>query len=48
MLCMVEPVFLLMGVVWQICNADMQGTVEGREETKRQRKNFNAYFFVLS
>ena len=36
----VEPVFLLMGEVWLMHNADTQCTVEGRVEVKGQRKFF--------
>ena len=39
---MVEQVFLPMGDVWSMHNADTQCTVEGREEAKRQRH----FFFV--
>ena len=45
LLFMVEQVFLLMGEVWSMHNADTQCMVEGREEAKRQRKFF--IFLVL-
>ena len=42
---MVEQVFLLMGEVWPLHDADTQYTVEGREEAKGQRKCFMLKFF---
>ena len=40
LLFMVEQIFLLMGEVWWMHSADIQCTVEGREEAKGQRKLF--------
>ena len=37
---MVEQVFLPMGEVWSMPNADTQCAAEGREEAKGQRKKF--------
>ena len=40
LLFMIEQVFLLMGEVWLVHNADTQCTVGGRGETKGQRRSF--------
>ena len=43
---MVERVFLPMGEVWSLYNADIQGMVGEREEAKRQKKCFMFKFFL--
>ena len=47
LLFMFEQLFLLMGEVWSMHNADTQCTVEGKEGAKRQRKFF-MFKFLLS
>ena len=42
-----DKVFLLMGEVWLMHNADTQCTVRGREEAKGQRRNYVQILVVL-
>ena len=44
---MVEQVFLLMGEVWSICDADTQCTGEENKETKEQRNFFLMFFHIF-
>ena len=41
LLFMVEQVFLTMDSIWSIYNADIQCTVDRREEARQQRKSFS-------